>query len=76
MMYLFWFVEFLFELLMQPFRILESIFTFVLVVFDSVLTLVTVFPNWLSIPFIALISIAIIFRVSQFIPTIGGASNS
>lgn len=76
MMYLVWFVEFLFNLLFQPLRILGAIFDCVITAIDSIFTLIALFPLWLSIPFTALISIAVIFRISQFIPTIGGASNN
>lgn len=76
MMYLVWFVEFLFNLFLQPLRILSSIFDCVITAIDSIFSLISLFPLWLSVPFTVLISIAVIFRISQFIPTIGGASNN
>lgn len=40
----------------------------------SLYHLVTALPLWITVPFYALLVIAVLFRVSQFIPTIGGAS--
>lgn len=76
MMYLVWFVEFLFNLLFQPIRIFGAVINCIITALDSVITLIFLFPAWLSYPFMALVSIAVIFRISQFIPTIGGASNN
>lgn len=41
---------------------------------DSLIALIVAFPAWLTVPFTTLISIAVLFRLSQFVPTIGGAS--
>ena len=73
-MYVFWFFEFLFEVLSTPYRLFAEIIPLLLDTAESILTFISVFPIWLSVPFYVLICIAILFRVSQFIPTIGGAS--
>lgn len=73
-MYLFWFAEFIFKTLTEPLIFAGKVFVSLLDIAQSLFTLVDVFPAWLSIPFTCLISIAILFRVSQFIPTIGGVS--
>ena len=76
-MYLFWFFEFVFNvLILEPLRILGSVFNSVVLAFSALGRLISVFPSWLSVAFMSLISIAVLFRVSQFIPTIGGASNN
>lgn len=75
MMYLFDFFKFIYEtLIVEPFSLLFSIGKLIVDVAHSLITLVGAFPLWLSTPFIVLIGIAVLFRVSQFIPTIGGAS--
>ena len=50
-------------------------FNCVLDIVSSLVEMVQAFPLWLSVPFGVLLAIAILFRVSQFVPTIGGASN-
>ena len=50
-------------------------FNCVLDIVSSLVEMVRAFPLWLSVPFGVLLAIAILFRVSQFVPTIGGASN-
>ena len=74
MMYLFDFFGFLFHELSVLLTFAVIIGTTTVSVFQHLVTLVQSFPLWLSGPFIGLLSIAIIFRVSQFVPTIGGAS--
>ena len=73
MMYLFDFVRYVFGILQDGMNFLSDVGGLALNVCNSFLNLVSAFPLWLSIPFTTLISIAVLFRVSQFIPTIGGA---
>ena len=73
-MYVFWFFEFLFDTLMQPIRVGGEIISLVVEAAESVFNVFGVLPYWLYLPFNVLICIAVLFRVSQFIPTIGGAS--
>lgn len=72
-MYIRWFVEFLFEVITQPFRVGAEIIGLVIDVADSLFDFLGVLPAWLFVPFYMLIAIAVLFRVSQFVPTIGGA---
>lgn len=75
MMYLFWFVEFIFNtLIVEPFQFAGEFILLVVDVIENLGILIAAFPNWLSVPFGALLTIAVIFRVSQFIPSLGGAS--
>lgn len=73
MMYLFDFFRFLFDILVTGLKFLYNILLILLDIVEALFTLVGAFPVWLSVPFIVLLAIAILFRVSQFIPTIGGA---
>ena len=75
MMYLFDFARYVFSIFQNGLDFLEKIGQLLGNVFNSLGGVITAFPLWLSIPFFALLSIAIVFRISQFIPTIGGASN-
>lgn len=75
MIYLFDFFTFVYQtFVVEPFDLLKTIGGLLVDVVQSLFTLLTAFPLWLSTPFIVLISISVVFRVSQFIPTIGGAS--
>ncbi len=74
MMYLFDFFGFIFNELVLVLKFAVSVFLTVQSVITHLTTLVSALPLWLSVPFGALLAIAIVFRVSQFIPTIGGAS--
>lgn len=73
MMYLFDFVKYVFSILQDGMNFLNDVGGLALNVCNSFLNLITAFPLWISVPFGVLINIAILFRVSQFIPTIGGA---
>lgn len=73
-MYLIDFVVFIVGELGQLLHFAVSIFDSVLSAVVHLLTLVSVLPLWISVPFTILLQIAVLFRVSQFIPTIGGAS--
>lgn len=73
MMYLFDFVRYVFGILQDGMNFLNDVGGLALNVCNSFLNLITAFPLWISVPFGVLINIAILFRVSQFIPTIGGA---
>ena len=73
MMYLFDFVRYVFGILQDGMNFLYDVGGLALNVCNSFLNLITAFPLWISVPFGVLINIAILFRVSQFIPTIGGA---
>ena len=73
MMYLFDFVRYVFGILQDGMNFLNDVGGLALNVCNSFLNLITAFPLWISIPFGVLINISILFRVSQFIPTIGGA---
>lgn len=76
MMYFLWFIEFVFNtLIVEPITFAVEFVGIIIDCAKSVITLVGVFPEWLSIPFIAILSIAVLFRVSQFIPSLGGASS-
>lgn len=73
-MYLIDFFGFIFSELGQLLHFAVLIFESVSSAVVHVFTLVSVLPIWISVPFTILIEIAVLFRVSQFIPTIGGAS--
>ena len=74
-MYLFDFVDFVYHtLIVEPLNFLWEIGSLIIDVANSFINMVMAFPMWLSMPFVSLITIAVLFRVSQFIPTIGGAS--
>lgn len=73
-MYLIDFFNFIFSEIGQILHFAVSIFESVSSTIVHVFTLVSVLPLWISVPFTILIQIAMLFRVSQFIPTIGGAS--
>lgn len=76
MMYLFWFTEFMWQtFIIEPFAFAVDVVTLVGDLVVSVGHLIGVFPMWLKVPFTVLLSIAVLFRVSQFIPSLGGASN-
>lgn len=74
MMYFFWFLEFLFNLLIEPLKVGLKIGEVIIEVTNSLFNFLGYLPAWINIPFTVLISIAVLFRVSQFVPTIGGAS--
>lgn len=74
-MYLFDFFRFLYSIFLELLDFFDKIGQLIGNVFNSLGGVITAFPLWLSVPFFALLSIAILFRISQFIPTIGGASN-
>lgn len=75
-MYLFWFFEFVFNtIFVEPFALLVDLGTLVGEVVVSLGTLISALPGWLGIPFGALIAIALFFRVSSFIPGLGGAKD-
>lgn len=73
-MYLFDFVSFLFDILSESFDFLGRIGSIGLNCANSLINVVTALPVWVAYPFYVLTAIAVLFRVSQFIPTIGGAS--
>lgn len=68
------FAMFLWDVLAESLGFLGEIGAIGINCANSLLNVVTALPVWIYMPFYALISIAILFRVSQFIPTIGGAS--
>lgn len=74
-MYVRWFIEWAFEFIASPFAFAFKFAQLVFELIESLANVFLAFPFWLSYPFYALLSIAVLFRVSQFIPTIGGASN-
>lgn len=74
MMYVKDFAMFLWDVLAESLSFLGEIGSIGINCANSLLNVVTALPLWIYMPFYALISIAILFRVSQFIPTIGGAS--
>lgn len=73
-MYLFWFIEFFWDFLCVSLDFIGNMANIAIDIIDSFTTMISSFPLWISLPFGALLAIAIIFRISQFIPTIGGAS--
>ncbi len=75
MMYVWDFFGFLFHELSALLTFCVAVYTVSADIVRHLLTLVSSLPGWLSIPFGSLILIAVLFRVSQFIPTIGGASS-
>ena len=74
-MYLVDFFKFLFNVLSEASDFIMKFFNLVLDIVKSLNTMVQSFPLWLSVPFGILLVIAVLFRVSQFVPTIGGASD-
>lgn len=74
MMYLVDFIKFIFEILCEIGDFIVDITKALFDIFESLWTMIQAFPAWLSVPFGILLVIAVLFRVSQFIPTIGGAS--
>lgn len=74
MMYLFDFVKFLWQVLSEGFEFLGQIGSIGLNCANSLLNVVNCLPGWVALPFFSLIAISVLFRVSQFIPTIGGAN--
>lgn len=74
-MYIRWFIEFLFDVIMQPFRVGAEIIGLVVDVAQSLHSFLSVLPAWVFVPFYLLVTISVLFRVSQFVPTIGGASS-
>lgn len=74
-MYVVWYLEYLFSDVKDVVSFFFDIASTIDNCVDSVTTLINTFPLWLSVPFGALLSIAILFRLSQFIPSLGGASN-
>lgn len=77
MIYLFWFVEFVYNILIvEPLRVGAAIFDCIVNTVESFSELLSVLPPWLSSVFYTLFAIAVLFRVSQFIPTLGGASTN
>ena len=75
MMYIVDFLKFIFNILTEADKFIMQFFNCVLDIVSSLSEMVKAFPLWLSVPFGVLLAIAILFRVSQFVPTIGGASN-
>lgn len=75
MMYIVDFLKFIFNTLTEASDFIMQFFNCVLDIVSSLAEMVQAFPLWLSVPFGVLLAIAILFRVSQFVPTIGGASN-
>lgn len=73
-MYLFDFVSFLFDVLSEGLSFLGQIGDIGINCANSLLNVVGCLPQWVAMPFFSLIAIAVLFRVSQFVPTIGGAS--
>lgn len=73
-MYLWDFVNFLFDIISESYTFLGQIGDIGINCANSLINVVVSMPIWISYPFYALTSIAVLFRVSQFIPTIGGAS--
>ncbi len=74
-MYVVWYLEYLFSDVKDVVSFFFDIASTIDNCVDSVTALVDAFPLWLSVPFGALLSIAVLFRLSQFIPSLGGASN-
>ena len=75
MMYIVDFLKFIFNTLTEASDFIMQFFNCVLDIVSSLIEMVQAFPLWLSVPFGVLLAIAVLFRVSQFVPTIGGASN-
>lgn len=75
MMYVVDFLKFIFNVLTEASDFIMQFFNCVLDIVSSLNEMIQAFPLWLSVPFAVLLAIAILFRVSQFVPTIGGASN-
>lgn len=76
MMYIYWFVEYFYQvIIVEPLQVVSAITIAFGNVFSSLTALVGAFPLWITIPFTVLLTIAVLFRISQFIPTIGGASD-
>lgn len=76
MMYVYWFLEFVFNtIIVEPFQFAGEFIMLVIDVIENLGVLIGAFPLWLSVPFGALLTIAVLFRVSQFIPSLGGASS-
>ena len=75
MMYIVDFLKFIFNTLTEASDFIMQFFSCVLDIVSSLNEMIQSFPLWLSVPFGVLLAIAILFRVSQFVPTIGGASN-
>ena len=75
MMYIVDFLKFIFDTLTEASDFIMQFFNCVLDIVSSLNEMIQAFPLWLSVPFAVLLAIAILFRVSQFVPTIGGASN-
>jgi hypothetical protein len=73
-MYVVWFFEFLFEFATQPLIFAYNVVGSFLDLGVNLGNLIFSFPQWLYIPLSCLLSISILFRVTQFIPLIGGAS--
>ncbi len=74
-MYVVWYLQYLFKDVTDVVYFFVDIAKTIDNCVDSVTTLIDTFPLWLSVPFGALLSIAVLFRLSQFIPSLGGASN-
>ena len=74
MMYVKWYLEYLFSDVTDVISFFGDLSDTIGNCVDSVFVLLTTFPLWLSVPFYSLVSIAVLFRLSQFVPTIGGAS--
>lgn len=73
-MYLKDFVVFIWNVLSEGLDFLGQIGDIGINCANSLLNVVNCLPQWVALPFYCLIAIAILFRVSQFVPTIGGAS--
>ena len=73
-MYIVWYFDYLFSDVTEVANFFFDIARTIDNCIDSVTALVNAFPLWLSVPFGALLSIAVLFRLSQFIPSLGGAS--
>lgn len=74
MMYVKWWFEYTFSDVKDVFNFFGDLGDTIDNCVDSLFALIGAFPAWLVVPFTALISIAVLFRLSQFVPTIGGAS--
>lgn len=75
MMYIRWFVEFVFDMITAPFEIGAALLDLIVDLISGLIRLIDVLPVWIEVPFYLLLAMAVLFRISQFIPGIGGASD-
>lgn len=74
-MYVWWGIEFLINtVIIEPLSFAMELVSLIIDVVGHLINLVGAFPLWLSVPFGCLLAIAVLFRISQFIPSLGGAS--